>query len=615
MSIIWIDASLSDNSILLQKGSLLNALIGALRFNGRKSNTWLLIGIVSSILLVSFELGIASFIQIFIVNLGLLDKSHLPETLQVFGVMTNINLCLVLILLGFMRSVGVFFSQQSSQVFNQMIIARLRFLTIHELITNKDYATIPVTDIHHRFGEIFHNAGAFVRLQTQLIVSIIVGSSVFFGMLYNAPYETLIGVGLLSLIGLIVKNINKKIYLHSEETIPISKNITKSVERICRNWVLVKISKTQNYEYIRMFRYISSYFHHYVKKCIYTQFLATIPSFVGVVAIAVLILLSREYFSTSASVLISFLYLFLRFVQQVSQSFHFYSDSVSFLPHYKICMNIFENFNSTSVNSILEPIEKMKVISRFSRFADVNNSTCSKLTEHRSWSAPSKIPAICIQRISFSWPSAKKKLFSDFSLDIKPGESLGILGPSGCGKSTLLYLILGVLRPNEGSCSIDAIESMEYLERHSNSIGYVGADPFLFSGTIRENLLYGNRNEEIANQEIFAALDKAGILSFIQDHFQGLDYYLTENAEGLSTGQKQRIALARAFLKQPKLLILDEATANLDLATESKISESIKKNFQFCTKVIVSHRLNMLKNCDRVIDLGNPNKKDDGRNI
>lgn len=163
----------------------------------------------------------------------------------------------------------------------------------------------------------------------------------------------------------------------------------------------------------------------------------------------------------------------------------------------------------------------------------------------------------------------------------------------------MLGLILGVLEPSTGQVLIGGIRSGEYIQK--NSVGYVDPDPCLIHGTIRENLLYG-ANRQLDDEALRNALAAVRCDTTYGRTSNTLAYEIQENGEGLSSGEKQRLVLARALLREQTLLVLDEITANLDARLEMEIADILRDLRDSCTQIIVSHKPGILKNADNILN-------------
>ncbi len=210
-----------------------------------------------------------------------------------------------------------------------------------------------------------------------------------------------------------------------------------------------------------------------------------------------------------------------------------------------------------------------------------------------------------VKNIEFSFPQAKEPVFSGYSLDIPPGKATVLIGESGSGKSTLINLLIGEAFPTKGEIFVnhkgESFPIQACRDEVLSRIGYVGAESFLIGGTLRENLTYGLRRE-ITENELKIAVQKAHC-EFIFDHPLGFEHRLSDQGEGLSAGQKQRLCLARALLRNPKALILDEATANLDETTEAALVDTLASLKGQITMVCATHRKGFLRLADHVVEL------------
>jgi len=228
--------------------------------------------------------------------------------------------------------------------------------------------------------------------------------------------------------------------------------------------------------------------------------------------------------------------------------------------------------------------------------------------------------AIEFRNVDFTFPSEplKQVLFS-LSWSISPGEKVGFTGSTGCGKSTSLYLIQRMYNPQRGSILLDGRDIGDYdvhhLRRHMSVVSQVTC---LFSTTIRENIVYGlprETRESISDLDIETALRQANACKFVNEFPRKLETYAGERGVKMSGGQKQRLAIARAIIRKPTIILLDEATASLDSKAEVVVQEALDKitdeHANGCT-LVVAHRLSTLKACDRILVMDKGSIKEAG---
>lgn len=201
--------------------------------------------------------------------------------------------------------------------------------------------------------------------------------------------------------------------------------------------------------------------------------------------------------------------------------------------------------------------------------------------------------------VSFSY-SPDKPLIEDLNLDVRKGERIAIVGPTGCGKTTLINLLMRFYDVTDGNIKISG-KSIKDITRHSlrQSFGMVLQETWLSKGTIKENIAFGK--SDATDEEIIAAAKNAHAHSFIQRLPQGYDTMVSDDSENLSSGQKQLLCIARVMLTLPPMLILDEATSNIDTRTEKQIQSAFEKMLKGRTSFIVAHRLSTIKNADCIL--------------
>ena len=219
---------------------------------------------------------------------------------------------------------------------------------------------------------------------------------------------------------------------------------------------------------------------------------------------------------------------------------------------------------------------------------------------------------ISMDKITFTHDEGQgDTLFHDFSLDIKPGEKIGLVGASGSGKTTLTKLLLRFADIDSGKITIDGQDISEVTQASLRAkIAYVPQEPLLFHRSVRENIAYGR--PDAADTEIEEAAKKAGAYDFIVGLKDGFDTMVGERGIKLSGGQRQRVAIARAILKDAPILVLDEATSALDSESEALIQKSLETLMENRTSIVIAHRLSTIAKLDRIIVLKNGKIVEDG---
>ena len=241
-------------------------------------------------------------------------------------------------------------------------------------------------------------------------------------------------------------------------------------------------------------------------------------------------------------------------------------------------------------------------ISGFERFVEIMDISPDIIDSENAVELNYPRGEIVFESVNFRYSDKDEWVLKDFHLKIDSGRTVALVGPSGVGKTTISNLIPRFYEVVKGSIKIDHI-NIKDIKLHSlrKNIGFVQQDVFIFWGTIRENILYGNPDAK--EESIIEAAKRANIHDFIIGLKDGYDTIVGERGVKLSGGQKQRVAIARVFLKNPPVLILDEATSSLDNATELAIQKSIEDLTKDRTTIIIAHRLSTIKNADEIIVL------------
>ena len=238
--------------------------------------------------------------------------------------------------------------------------------------------------------------------------------------------------------------------------------------------------------------------------------------------------------------------------------------------------------------------------------------------EIRDPEAPVALPAgkgaIRFERVSFAYPSRRAQpVLVDVDLDIQPGEVVALVGPSGAGKSTFLSLLYRFYDVDAGRVLVEGVDVRALpLAQLRRALAMVAQEPVLFAGTIRDNIAYGAAGE-LSQAEIEAAARDAHAHDFITAFPDGYDTVIGERGTKLSGGQKQRVALARAIVADPRVLILDEATSNLDAESEAAVQAALARLMRGRTTIIVAHRLSTVRDADRIVVLDGARVVEQGR--
>jgi len=208
---------------------------------------------------------------------------------------------------------------------------------------------------------------------------------------------------------------------------------------------------------------------------------------------------------------------------------------------------------------------------------------------------------IQFKKVTFSYEGEQNAL-EDVSFEVQPGEMIGLAGHTGAGKTTLINLICRFYDVNEGAILVDGHDIRDVkINSLRSQIGVVLQNPFLFNGSVAENISYGKPDATV--REIIAAAKAANAHDFIMNFADGYDTIVGERGERVSGGERQRISIARAILKDPKILILDEATSSIDTETEAKIQEALGRLIKGRTVFAIAHRLSTLKHSHRLLIL------------
>lgn len=205
---------------------------------------------------------------------------------------------------------------------------------------------------------------------------------------------------------------------------------------------------------------------------------------------------------------------------------------------------------------------------------------------------------IVLDHITFAYPGTDKNIFTDAHMEVKRGQSVGIMGPSGAGKSTIVDILLGLLHAQQGTITCDGQSIFDNYESWLSQIGYIPQSIYLVDESIRDNIAFGIDADKIDEKRIWEVLEEAQLKEFIEELPEGLDTTIGDRGVRISGGQRQRIGIARALYHDPEILVFDEATSALDNDTEKAVMDAVNSFHGKKTMIIIAHRLNTIAKCD-----------------
>ncbi len=230
---------------------------------------------------------------------------------------------------------------------------------------------------------------------------------------------------------------------------------------------------------------------------------------------------------------------------------------------------------------------------------DVNGSVTGLTGERRQ-----QLPALALQdkivldHITYAYPNTDKNIFTDAHMEVKKGQSVGIMGPSGAGKSTIVDILLGLLHVQAGEITCDGVNIFDNYPSWLAKIGYIPQSIYLIDESIRDNIAFGIDADRIDDKRIWEVLEEAQLKEFVEELPEGLDTTIGDRGVRISGGQRQRLGIARALYHNPEILVFDEATSALDTDTEKAVMDAINSFHGRKTMVIIAHRLNTIAKCD-----------------
>lgn len=551
------------------KSSLSEKVKFIYQFLGRQNVILLGLTFVLGLLSFGVEFVFAYFLQIFLYIIGVLE--HIPINIAIFQkYITLRNVIVLLFISGLIRGSVLW----AELYFNSRIVEDLRFLQQMRLV-------------RWTFNEPSASTSHFSTFYNERVNALSLMVSIVQGSVLRGTTAGLLGISLLAisprltflfgvflLLGLIpLRILNLEISAIGKRRKAATDRLNNHIFRGLKNFLMIQLYGTQDLEVQKISHDLREGRKQNLAYTYILGLMGMFPQVVGIGLICTITVFARKYDLLKPAALLSYFYLFYRFVQTASELSRNVSGFTHNLPQVKEYMEWWKK-NVTDEGLIAEEV------------------TQNENTMHPLRAGQDSLFGWNVKGLSFRYPGSEKWIVKDLTFKIHPGSCFVVTGPSGAGKSTLLNLLLGLIKPTSGQVLVSTIDQ-DYLISDIRKwflpyVGYVGPESLLVEGTILENLVYG-LSEKPSSKDIDAALELAEC-QFVHHIPNGLMHPLSEQGQGLSAGQKQRLSLARALLRNPKVLVLDEATSNLDNETELRLIETLAKLKSKLTIVAVSHR-------------------------
>lgn len=528
---------------------------------------YLVFSLLTGLLLFLVESSFIYVLQGFLSSIGLLSDEAL--NLPSWYPRTLVWSALALVLFGSLRAFATtlkdFFSTASSEAF-------VRFYS-REILRTALFAPelSGSQELIHIYNAAMRGCANLVQQSSQLVITIVSGTLLFVLGFWLAPYEMLISLALLAVLLSPLGFLSSRVQFFGKRLNVESRKVTDILMMGIKNHFLLRIYSRLGLEFLLGDEALGHFQYHVNRYLLTVSFKRAYPIFAGTVIISFVTYVGMKNLHSSAVSLLAFFYVFMRFSQTMSEAM----GTTSLI-----------RYSADSIDRVATWYEKVRFVSqentqKFLKDTKLNESVVSEL----------RVDPIELQisDLEFEFESGRN-LFGGLSLSLKIGDVLVLHGPSGVGKSTLIQLIAGLVRPKTGSVRLNQHDCGEIRPELVQILGYVGPENYLNQGSVRENLQYCLPGTSLpSDDDIWSAVEQAQFRQVVEGLPGELEEELHETVQ-LSSGQKQRLAIARALLRRPRILIMDEATANLDEPTEQLVLDALRPSFASRITIFISHR-------------------------
>jgi len=521
--------------------------------------------------------GVAIMLQVFTVLLGFSDVDQINSYLR--PLTENITIFFIIFtIVVVVQGVGQFFQTYINIAFLEVFNYEIRKKFLNALFNPKSSWNYDLGTTSNIMSEIIPNSAGYItslaRFVTLLVQAIMLG--VF--CLISMPLEFLISILTLSILIPVILYLNRKSKMYGTNIIARSETLNLQLMRSVKNFLYLKILGVEKIERDSVIKSAYDYYVQYMKNNFYYALANSIPtSFATIVVVFLFYYFSKQ--GSSAPELLTLFYLLYRFASTLSNVVAITNGISMYAPSFDNILIVLKDALKIEINT--------------------NSLVVSEKTNIENLSLKAEDLSF-----SYSMDDLEYPVFKNININLPNHKMLVIKGASGSGKTTLQMVLIGMLSITSGKVSWGGVDLNDIdNEYFRNKIGYMGPEPFIISGTIRENLMYGLHQKK-SIEEVWDACMKAEMNTFLKKNKRGLDLSLNEIGEGLSMGQKQRLGMARALLRDPQILILDEVTANLDPKTEASLVENIEKMKSNMTILVSTHSNAFDDIADQILELG-----------
>jgi ABC-type multidrug transport system fused ATPase/permease subunit len=554
---------------------------------GRRGFSWMAISMSATVAQALMENLMVVALILLAYALGMLDRTRLPIWLPHQLADWGTSMVLVsLVLLGLVRSGTQATAACAQHAVLEWVRARIQHLQGYRMLMLPALPPVALSEAHLMMGDHLNKATNWCFHGVQLVSSALMAVSFLLALFWLAWKNALLASACLIVLGLLVRGQNRAILALAAHIPRHRALLEQALVRISRNRVLIRVMDLQETERRHFDDSVSDYFRSSCRTFWLRDIAGALLPLLGILVIAFMVGINVKFIHTPPVTLMGSIYLFLAITRRMASVV----DNAGGMMQTQIPFD-------RAVDLVLSMDESHRVRA-------LQRTQTGIREPHKPPRSTAPPPAITLRGVGFRWPGARSPIFEGLDLHIPAGGRFGIVGPNGSGKTTLLHLILGLEEPQAGEILVGGIPARDYAVL-GGPVSYVGTENLLILGSVRENLVYGVAGH-VEDADLRRALDQVGLGPWVDGLAKGLDHRIGENEEGLSAGQKQRLSLARALLRNPSLLVLDEASANIDSRSELEVTSLLETITPTCTILIVSHKPGILTGISHRLELPEP---------